>query len=201
MSNLALNMGLPDRWGSEPIFMRIKRDEALSLGEPEPAIDLFRQRYPGLFESPPVVTADNLQQAADLALLLKLTGRSDEFQALTDAAIEFYDKPFAISGRSRLWLKPAKTELLALQDSPDAALAELRRIIDDGWRFSWRWETEINFNLNGIRQTPEFRSMMDEISEDMAEQRASAQAMAERGEISPPPRADQPTIEGLLREL
>jgi TolB-like protein/Tfp pilus assembly protein PilF len=201
MSNLALNMGLPDRWGSEPIFMRIKRDEALSRGAPEPAIDLFRQHYPGLFDSPPVVTADNLQQAADLALLLKLAGRPDEFQALTNAALEFYDKSFAIISGPRLWLKQVKAELLALQDSQEMALAELRRIIDAGWRFNWRWETEINYNFNGIRETPAFQSMIQEISEDMAEQSARTQAMTERGEILPPPPAEKPTVEGLLKDL
>jgi TolB-like protein len=201
MSNLALNMDLPSRWGSELIFMRIKRDEALSRGEPEPAIALFRQRYPGLFESPPLLTADNLQQAADLALLLKLAGRTDEFRALTEAAIEFYDQPFAITAGPRTWLTSTKAELLALQGSTDAALAELQRIIDNGWRFSWRWEAEINFNLNGIRETPEFRSMLLQLSEDMAGQRARTQAMAERGQILPPPRAEKPTVEGLLKKL
>ena len=119
---------------------------------------------------------------------------------VTSAAIEFHSKPFAIAGGTRLWLRQVKAELLALQDSPDAALAELRRIIDAGWRYNWRWETEINFNFNGIRETPEFRSMLQEISEDMAEQRARTQAMAEKGEISPPPRTEQPTVEALLEE-
>ena len=131
---------------------------------------------------------------------MKLAGRLQEFQALTKAAIALYDQPFVTSRAKHLLLKSAKAELLALQDSPEAALEELQRIIDDGWRLNWRWETEINFNFNGIRERPEFHAMIRTLSEDMAEQRARTQAMADRGEITPPPADARPTVEQLLNE-
>jgi TolB-like protein len=201
MSNLALNMQLPNRWGSDAIFMRIKRDEALSNGNPDETIELFRKRHPALFRSPPAVDAENLQQAADLSLLLKLAGRTAEFDRLTGAVIEYYDRPFATNGATRFWLKPVKAEALALRGEQDAALKELQRIIDAGWRVFWHWKTEMNFNFHGIRDAPEFQAMVNAISADMAMQRADAQAMEEWGEISEPPQRMPQTIEGLLKEL
>jgi TolB-like protein len=186
ISNRAIKMDLPDRWGSDAIFMRIKRDQALADGDPESGIDVFRGRHPELFESSPEMSAGNLQQAVDLAQLLMLTGRTGESERLLDAAIEFYDKPWAASGSKRYWLPPVKAEALAVKGENTAALAELRRIIDTGWRVHWRWETSLNFNFNGIRKTPEFRSMVEELAAQMAEQRLNAQAMTNMGQIPLP---------------
>ena len=186
-SNLALNLGLPDRWGSDGVFMRIKRDEALANGDPEAGIGVFRAQHPGLFDAEPEITPINLLQAVDLALLLKMLGRTGEMQRLLTAVIEFYDQPWATSGAMRSWLVPAKAEALAILGDDQGALTELRRIIDKGWRLSWRWETDLNPNFNGIRETPEFQNMLSELDADVAEQRTRAQAMADRGEIAPPP--------------
>jgi TolB-like protein/Flp pilus assembly protein TadD len=187
-SNLALRLGMPDRWGSDAIFMRIKRDEALAAGDPNSGIEVFRAQHPGLFEDPPLIDAANLQQAVDLALLLKLADRADEVQRLLVAAIEFYDRPYAVSGSARADLVPAKAEALAILDDEAGALAELRRIIDRGWRLNWRWETELNFNFNGIRKRPEFEAMTIDLQSDMAFQRANIDAMTARGDIRPSPR-------------
>ena len=186
-SNLALNLGLPDRWGSDGVFMRIKRDEALANGDPESGISVFRAQHPGLFESEPEITPINLLQAVDLALLLKMLGKTEEMQRLLSAVFEFYDQPWATSGSTRSWLVPARAEALAILGDDQGALTELRRIIDKGWRLSWRWETDLNPNFNGVRDHPEFQNMVNELETEMAEQRARAQAMADREEIAPPP--------------
>jgi hypothetical protein len=104
-----------------------------------------------------------------------------------EAVIKFYDQPWSTSGSLRSWLVPAKAQALAILDDEQAALAELRRIVDRGWRLSGRWETDLNSNFNGIRETAGFKAMLAELEADMAVQRASAQAMADRGEIAPPP--------------
>jgi len=186
-SNLALNLGLPDRWGSDSIFMRIKRDEALSNGDPEAGIGVFRAEHPDLFKNKIEITPVNMLQAVDLALLLKMSGRPDETRRLLDAVFEFYDRPWSTTGSARAWLVPAKAEALAILDDEQGALTELRRIIDNGWRLFWRWETDLNPNFNGIREHAEFRAMLGELEADTAQQRARAQAMADRGEIAPPP--------------
>jgi hypothetical protein len=186
-SNLALNLGLPDRRGSDGVFMRIKRDEALANGDPEAGIGVFRAQHPGLFETKPVITPRNILQAVDLALLLKMTGRTEEMRRTLEAVFEFYDQPWSTTGAVRSWLVPAKAEALAILDDEQGALAELRRIIDNGWRVSWRWETDLNSNFNGIRETAAFQAMLGELEADMDVQRARTQAMADRGEIAPPP--------------
>jgi TolB-like protein len=187
-SNLSLRLGLPDRGGSDAIFMRIKRDEALASGDPESGIEVFRSQHPDLFEQQILITDANLQQAVDLAFLFKLAGRTDEMRRLLGAAVEFYDQPWAVTGSGRASLVSAKAEALAILDDERGALNELRRIIDKGWRLNWRWETELNFNFNGIRKSPEFRAMVTDLQADMAFQRANVDAMAARGDIRQPPR-------------
>jgi TolB-like protein/Tfp pilus assembly protein PilF len=186
-SNLALNLGLPDRWGSDGIFMRIKRDEALANGDLESGISVFRVQHPGLFEEKPEITPTNILQAVDLALLLKMSGKTKGMQHLLDAVFEFYDQPWSTSGTLRAWLVPARAEALAILGDDQGALTELRRIIDKGWRLSWRWETDLNPNFNGLQETAEFQTMVSELETDVAEQRVRTQAMADRGEITPPP--------------
>jgi len=190
-SNLALNLRLPDRWGSDGVFMRIKRDEALANGDPESGISVFRAQHPGLFKAKPEITPSNILQAVDLALLLKMAGRPEEMQRLLGAVLKFYDQPWATAGSVRALLVPARAEALAILGDNQGALTELGRIIDNGWRLSWRWETDLNPNFNGIRETPKFQKMVSELEADMAEQRARTQAMADRGEIAPPPEIER----------
>jgi TolB-like protein/Tfp pilus assembly protein PilF len=186
-ANLALNLGLPNRWGSDSIFMRIKRDEALANGDPESGIEAFRAQHPGLFEAKPEITPANVLQAVDLALLLKMSGKPEETRTLLGSVIDFYDQPWSTTGSVRALLVPAKAEALAILGEEQRALAELRRIVDKGWRLNWRWETDLNQNFNGIRESAEFRAILGELEADMNEQRAIAQAMADKGEIAPPP--------------
>jgi hypothetical protein len=167
--------------------MRIKRDEALANGDPESGIDVFRTHHPDLFEAKPEITPTNILQAVDLALLLKMSGRPEEMRRLLGAVIEFYDQPWATSGSVRALLVPAKAEALAILGDDQGALTELSRIIDNGWRLSWRWETDLNPNFNGIRETPEFQNMLSELEADITEQRVRSQAMADRGDIASPP--------------
>jgi len=88
-SNRALKMDLPDRWGSDSVFMRIKRDEALANGNPRAGIELFREQHPVLFKADPEISPANAVQAVDLAQLLKMAGKPDEATKLLDAVIEF----------------------------------------------------------------------------------------------------------------
>jgi len=186
-SNLALNLGLPDRWNSDAIFMRIKRDEALGNGRPDAGIEVFRQHYPQLFKPRPEITSDNLLQAVDLALLLKLSGKENEARQLLKTVLDIYETPYFTSGAQRSWLMPARAEALAILGQDEAALLELRRIIDKGWRMFWRWETDLNPNFNGLHKHPDFQAMVRELEADMAAQRERVFEMTSQGEIDPLP--------------
>lgn len=176
-ANLALRLDLEDRWNSDSIFMRIKRDEALAYGDPDAGIAVFSERHPGLFESEPRITPDNILQATDLALLLQLAGRGEETRRLLNAVIQAYGKPGFTDGSMRAWLAPARAQALAILGDRKGALEELRRIIDGGWRVYWRWETDLNANFNAIRDDVEFRAMVSELEADMGRQRARGQSV------------------------
>jgi tetratricopeptide (TPR) repeat protein len=181
-SNLALNFNLPDRWNSDAVFLRIKRDEALARGDPESGIRIFADRYPGLFRTPPEITAGNMVQATDLALLLKMAGQSTRAQSLLEAILAAYDQPGFANVAFPAGLAPVKAEALAILGDQPASLAELRRIIDLGWRFQWRWKTDLNPNFNGVRQSEGFRGMVAELEQDMTRQRHRVDNLAIRSE-------------------
>jgi len=186
-SNLALKLELPVRRNSDAIFMRIKRDEALAAGDPDSGIRLFAVQHPELFTVPPQITASNIGQATDLALLLKITGRSTETERLLAAVLAAYDQPFLGGTPFGAGLVPVKAEALAILGEDSQALAELRRIIDLGWRFNWRWKTDLNPNFNNIRQSGAFQAMLAELETDSALQRARTQELAPGGKISGAP--------------
>jgi TolB-like protein/tetratricopeptide (TPR) repeat protein len=186
-ANLALNLGLPDRWNSDGVYMRIKRDEALANGAPTAGIEVFRKHHPQLFGEQPLITRNNLLQAVDLALLLKLAGREQDAQRLLEAALEAYDRPYFTTGGAKAWLVPAKAEALAILGRDREALDELRRIIDKGWRIYWRWETDLNPNFNGLHNHPEFQAMIEELEKDMRQQREQVFEMNNQGKIAPLP--------------
>lgn len=185
-SNLALKLDLPNRLNSDAIFMRLKRDEALANGDPESGIEVFTARYPQLFGARPDVTKDNISQATDLALLLKLAGRREELQRILDAVVAAYNQPYFTSGPARNWLMPLKAEALAILGDEQASLAELKRIVDNGWRAYWRLKTDLNPNFSGIRESDGFKLIVRELESDIARQRDRVHSRVEQGEIAPP---------------
>ena len=185
-ANLAINLDLDNQGNSEVLFMRLKRDEAIANGDPAPGIALFLDRYPGLRARPPVLSPDKLQQAVHLASLFSLNSEKQRAAVLLEAAIETYDEPFTIAGSGNAHLTPVKAEALALLGRRDAALAELRRIIDRGWRVDWLWSTDLNASFNGIRDTAEFRAMVQELAIDVAAQRIAVEDMEAEGKIGRP---------------
>ncbi len=125
-------------------------------------------------------------QATDLALLLKMAGQSTKAQSLLEAILAAYDQPGFSNALFPAGLAPVKAEALAILGDQPASLAELRRIIDLGWRFQWRWKTDLNPNFNGVRQSAEFRGMVAELEQDMAQQRFRVQNLAIRNEVPQP---------------
>jgi tetratricopeptide (TPR) repeat protein len=186
-SNLALKLDLPRRWSSDAIFMRIKRDEALADGDPEKGIRVFSDRHRELFLEKPEITPENITQATDLALLLKISGQLNGARRLLDAVLAAYKQPFVAGGLLRAELMPVRAEALAILGDQAESLAELRRVIDTGWRVYWRLKTDLNPNFNGIRHSAEFQAMVEELETDMARQRSRLQDLAVKGVFDPAP--------------
>ncbi len=186
-SNLALKLKLPDRWNSDAIFMRVKRDEALASGDPGSGIDVFLARHPELFIAEPALTPGNIVQATDLALLLKMAGRTRESTSLLESVLDSYDRSFLATGYLQTGLVPVRAEALAILGREREALDELRSIVDRGWRAHWRWKTDLNPNFVGIRQSEEFQAIVEELEIDATRQRSRARNMATHGQYKPAP--------------
>jgi TolB-like protein/Tfp pilus assembly protein PilF len=82
----------------------------------------------------------------------------------------------------------ANVELHALRGEKEQALAALRENVAMGMRYMWRWQLLHNPNLNSIRDTPEFSTIVAEIESDMAEQLVRVHEMERRGELAAIPR-------------
>lgn len=171
LANIALRLGLVDDWAADAVFLRIKRDEAISDGRFERVIEILRERHADLFEAEPRIVPGNIQQAVDLAFLLQQTGRRDMAEALLRRAVAAYGEPGFTAGSARVAILPARAEALALLGENEPALDELDRVVSVGWRFQWRWETELNANFIALRDSPGFRRIVDRLEDDAAAQR------------------------------
>ena len=171
-SKIARRLGLDRNWQADAIFTRIKRDEAIATGQYTAAIKAISERHPNLVSEPPQIVPGNVAQAVDLAYLKNLAGQKPEATRLLNLVLEAYGKPMFTAGSARAAVLPAKAEALALMGHAGAAVAELRHIIDQGWRVMWRWETELNANFISLRENSAFQSLIQELEADVAEQRS-----------------------------
>lgn len=171
---------MPDRHESGSVHIRTLLIWAVDQDQTSAALKMVRRVHPELFEQNPIVDAGNVLQAIDTAQLLQREKHYDEAETLLLAAIAEYDKPFAR-------FDAGKAQALALLGEKQSALIELRHQVDQGWRVSWRWDTELNPNFESLRDEPEFQAIVEFLRADMARQYQEVQAMEAAGEIPPPP--------------
>lgn len=165
----ALLNELADRWGSERVLLRAIRDEALTTGNYDEALGWYRRLHPGFFEVDPLVTAPTVQRASDLGGLLLAAGQEEQGRRLLEAAIVDYELEY-VRGAANWPMGIAKAEALAQLGQDDAALAELQRVFDDGWRMLWQLDTLHNPSFDGLHDDPRFEAFLGQIRDDMAEQ-------------------------------
>ena len=178
--NIARRLGLDGDWQADAIFTRIKRDEAIATGQYTAAIKIISDRHPSLVSDPPQIVPGNVAQAVDLAYLKNLAGEKPEAERLLNLVLKAYDQPLFTAGSARAAVLPARAEALALLGHPGAAMAELRRIVDQGWRVMWRWETELNANFIALREDSAFRALIRRLEDDVTAQRARIARSAAR---------------------
>ena len=176
-----------NRWGSESMATDVLLIDAVRRQKPGPALDLLRAQRPGLFDASPKLDADTVLQAINAAQLLRLAGEEAQAQSLVRAVIDFSDQPYALTGSINSWRVSAKARALALLGEKQAALAELQKQIDGGWRVLWRWQIGHSPNFDGLRQEPAFQEMLGFLENDMRRQLEVVRAMEAQGEIPPPP--------------
>jgi len=180
--------GLDNRWGSATIAVTALLIDAVGRHAPAPALGLLRSGTPELFQRSPAIEADNVLLALDSAQLLMLDGKGEQAEALLGAVIRFTDQPYALTGSTNAWRVTAKARALALLGEKEAALRELEKQVDAGWRVLWRLQLLYSPNFDGLRDDPAFRDLVERLEEDMRRQLVEVRAMEESGEIPPPPR-------------
>jgi len=176
----ALEAGLDDRWFSHRVFLRLVRDDALQTGDFSDALGWYRDLHPELFRSVPEITIDNVNAAANLALLLRRAGEADRADMLIDAGLAWYRQTQPAKGHGYL-VNIVDVQLLALNGEKDAALATLQRAVDRGWGFAWQWNTE-NENLASIRGDAQFQAIIAQLEDRMVTQLEAIRALPDMGE-------------------
>jgi glucan phosphorylase len=78
-------------------------------------------------------------------------------------------------------------QIYALQGEKQKALSALRKAVDEGWRFLWRYSLKYDPTLESLHDEPEFQAMIEEIEADMAAQLARVREMEKNGELEPTP--------------
>ena len=172
------------RFSSDAILVRALLIWALDQGRTDTALTMLRQAHPELFEQNPTVDADNVLQAIDAAHLLQKERQNGAAEKLLQAVLAAYARPYAVA---QPWLYSGKAQALAMLGETRAALDELRRQVDAGWRLFWRWDTELNPNFDSLREEPEFKAMVEFLRTDMARQRQDLRALEASGDIQAPP--------------
>ena len=176
-----------NRWGSGSMATDVLLIDAVRREEPGTALSLLRAYQPGIFDGSPAVNAETVCQAVNAAQLLLLAGEEEQARGLLLAVIEFADQPYALTGSINSWRVSAKARALALLGEKQAALAELQKQIDGGWRVLWRWQIGHSPNFDSLRDEPAFGEMVEFLEDDMRRQLQEVRAMEARGEIPTPP--------------
>ena len=165
----ALAAQLDDRWGSDSVFLRTVRDEALRTGDYGEALTWYEQRLPTLFSELITLNGSNIEKAADLGHLLLAAGEKERATYILQSVVDRYDELYTV-GSANYPLGSAKAQALASLDRPDEALAELQRIVDDGWRIRWRFNTEMNPTFETLRDNLQYQAIISSIEHDIEQQ-------------------------------
>ena len=169
IAKASLTKGLDDRWGSDMVFLRLVADDALTTGRYEEALAWFEKKVPELVGELPLVNSTNIVKAVDLGHLLFVSGHAARARHLLEMVVETFDAEYTL-GSANYPLGISKVEALALLGHHEEALSELRRLVDDGWRVSWRFHGLLTHHLDAIRDTSEFKSIIADIEADLQRQ-------------------------------
>jgi tetratricopeptide (TPR) repeat protein len=177
----ALEAGLDDRWGSNQYFLRLVRDDAIRSGNFDDAQAWYLDRHPELYLDSPKITVDNVNAAADLAVLLQRAGEPGAANALIDVGLAWFRRtqPAGVHGNL---VNIVDVELLALAGKKDAALDALRQAVDSGWRDNWKYIFR-NETLASLRDEPRFQAITSQLQDDMATQLDAIRALPDMGEF------------------
>ncbi len=156
-----------------PYMLFILRNGDLGAGRYDDIRLRYKQIYPALAEEEPVIHRSNYRAAIDLSVVLERMGETERSQQLLEKSL------LAIRNMPRLGLfgyGSAEAEIYALQGRSGEALSALRSAVEDGWWRHWFFWTELNPNLDSIRDEPEYGAIIAKLESDMAVELARVRA-------------------------
>ncbi|MCH7894326.1 MAG: tetratricopeptide repeat protein [Proteobacteria bacterium] len=177
----ALQNQVDDRWGAHSILLRVLRDAALRSGDYSEASSWYRQLTPDLFADHLDITRSDVQDAVNLALLLRASGDREQADRLLDAVHGFADPTFGSNFYNDA-RGISNVHALAIAGRTEEAIKAFRVAVDNRFRVTWEWSTELNPNMESLRDDPRYQAMIAEIKTDMAaqlEQLRAKQALAD----------------------
>ena len=169
IARTALQNQVDNRWGAHSILLRVLRDAALRSEDYSEALSWYRQLTPDLFAEHVEITQSNVQNAVNLALLLRQSGEQEQANRLLHAVLNFDDPTFG-----SYFYNDARgisnVHALAIAGRTEEAINAFRVAVDNRFRIAWEWSTELNPNMDTLRDDPRYQDMIAEIKADMGEQ-------------------------------
>jgi len=164
--------------------LEVLRDADIAAGKPEFAMQRYAAIYPEIVENDePELHRSNYFAAVDIAYLLIQTGNHDQAEKLLRAVIPVINSMPLVGQGGSFW---GNARTYALLGRTDAALAELKRGVDAGWRLDWRYAFDYDPIFSSLRDAPEFIAMRKIVAADMAEQLARVRELEASEEILRP---------------
>ena len=159
----------------------IDRTEAIG---PEAALERYRAAFPELVSGSPSVTVRNYRVAVDIAATLQRTEQPEAADALLAGA---WDATRGLAYFGHYGRGIVDAEILALQGQTLNALKALEDAVKAGWRFRWWLWTDLNPNLDGLKDMSRFQTIIAELDRDMARQLSEIRLLDSHGELAPLP--------------
>jgi TolB-like protein/Flp pilus assembly protein TadD len=161
---------------TDELALYVDSECLLAAGDVTGAIELFRRHAPGLLAEPPDLSGVSSAIAGvEAARVLSRAGQNAQARKLVGASIaSLRDEARGDDPSPRWWLVVA----YAVLEDRDAALAELRRLVDGGTFWGWRILSEQNALVH-LQQDPEFRRLLRRLEATHERTRASLGARPE----------------------
>jgi TolB-like protein/cytochrome c-type biogenesis protein CcmH/NrfG len=173
-------------WPNNLLSLVLLRDYDYQAGRGDAAFQRFRAAQPDLFDAAdPKVNANTWQFAIEIANILTKVGQRERADILLNEAL------LVIEAMPRLGYRGfgiSDVEIYALLGDKEKALSTFATAVEEGWRFSWRINTETNYNLNSLHDDPRYQAIVLDIQTKMAKQLAQVREWEADGELVTVPR-------------
>ncbi|MDH3646972.1 MAG: tetratricopeptide repeat protein [Gammaproteobacteria bacterium] len=158
-------------------------DVDIQRGDLDGALKRYERFFPGLSEDELVVNRRNYAPAVGLAQVLQKSGDAQRADALLSRALTVFST-IPVSVRTSEGVGLLETEIFALQDRSQDALAKLRETINRGSPEEWWYHEKHNPRIASIRNEPQFQDMMRDIHSQLTKQLTRIRGMEQDGQIT-----------------